>query len=242
MLLTTRGIVFNQVKFGETSIIARIYTEDGGIQSFLVRGARSRHARIRSAHLQHLSLVELEFNLRGNKEIQHLKNLKIAYPFRDIPFNMKKSAIAVFLNEILYKVIREEEANPGLFAYLYNAIQFLDLHAGSIGLFHHLFLIGLSRHLGFFPRDNYSEHHTLFDLQEGEFTGSGGQAELTGGPGASRMLHELMQMNFEDLGGLQSDNALRLELLEMLLRYYRLHIPGFGHVKSHLVLTEVFGK
>ncbi len=242
MLITTRGIVFNQVKYGETSIIARIYTEQSGLESFLIRGARSRHARIRAAHLQHLSLVELEYNRRSNKEIQHLKNLKIAHPFRDIPFNVKKSAIAVFLNEVLYKAIREEEPNPALFTFLFNAIQFLDLKSGSIRLFHHLFLILLSRHLGFFPRDNYSESHAYFDLQEGEFTRIEAPGDLVGERKVSGMLHGLMQMNFDDLDGNPSDAASRQELLELLLRYYRLHIPGFVNIKSHHVLSEVFGK
>jgi DNA repair protein RecO (recombination protein O) len=242
MLLTTRGIVFNQVKYGETSIIARIYTEHSGLQSFLIRGARSRHSRIRSAHLQHLSLVELEFNQRSNKEIQHLKSLKIAHPFRDIPFNVKKSAVAVFLNEILFKVIREEEANPALFSYLFNTIQFLDLKAGHVGLFHHLFLIQLSRHLGFFPRNNFSGQHIHFDLQEGEFTASESHGELVGNQRVSEMLHDLMQLNFDDLDGRSTDSALKQELLDLLLRYYRLHIPGFGTIRSHLVLSEVFGK
>lgn len=242
MLLTTRGIVFNQVKYGETSIIAKIYTRHSGLQSFLIRGARSKHARIRSAHLQHLTLIEMEVNQRSNKEIQYLKSLKILHPFRDIPFNVKKSAIAVFLNEVLYKVIREEEPNPELFSFLFNGIQLLDLKTGSLSLFHHLFLVRLSRYLGFYPRDNRSSRLENFNLQEGEFTDVSGTENLIATPPLSHYLHELMLINFEDLDGLVIPAASRQGLLEMLLNYYRLHIPGFVNVKSHLVLAEVFSK
>jgi DNA repair protein RecO (recombination protein O) len=242
MLLTTRGIVFNQVKYGETSIIAKIYTEQSGLQSFLIRGARSKHARIRAAHLQHLALLELEVNQRSNKDIQYLKSLKIAHPFREIPFNVKKSAIAMFLNEVLYKVIREEETNPELFRFLFNAIQFLDLKTGTLGLFHHLFLVRLSRYLGFYPRDNYTGRLTNFNLQEGEFTDTTGPENLIAPANLGGHLHDLMQVSFEELNGLSIGPAERQGLLEMLLNYYRLHVPGFSTVKSHMVLAEVFSQ
>ena len=242
MLLTTRGIVLNQVKYGETSIIARIYTEHSGLQSFIVRGARSRHSRIRSAHLQHLTLVELEVNQRSNKEIQYLKSLKIVHPFREIPFNIKKSAVAVFLNEVLNKVIREQEANPEMFGFLFNAIQLLDEKQEHTGLFHHLFLIALSRYLGFYPMDNFSEQKPRFDLQEGEFTSLSGPESLISNQQAGKLLHTLLNAGFEDLDKLKVEAESKQALLGLLLNYYSLHIPGFHNTKSHVILAEVFGK
>ena len=167
---------------------------------------------------------------------------EIRHPFRDIPFNVKKSAIAVFLNEVLYKVIREEEPNPELFSFLFNGIQLLDLKTGSLSIFHHLFLVRLSRYLGFYPRDNRSSRLKNFNLQEGEFTDVTGPENLIAAPPLSQYLHELMLINFEDLDGLVIPAASRHGLLDMLLNYYRLHLPGFVNVKSHLVLAEVFGK
>lgn len=240
MLVSTRGIVLNQIKYGESSIIARIYTEQLGLVSFLIRGARSKKARIRSAHLQHLTLVDIELNHRVNKDLQHLKNLKIAFPYKDIPFNIRKSAIAVFLNEILNKVIREEEANPELFTFLFNAIQFLDLKPGSISLFHHFFLLILTKFLGFYPRDNYSEQLQVFDLESGEFTRSMGTATLFANPDISKALHLLLQGGLEEMDNISLSPTIRNELLEMLLDYYRLHIPGLAEVKSYQVLKEVF--
>jgi len=242
MLQTTRGIVFNQVKYGETSIIAKIYTEQLGLQSYLIRGARSRKAKIRTAHLQHLTLIELEVNQRRNKEIQHLKSLKITYPFRDIPFNMKKGAVVIFLTEVLYKVIREEEPNQELFSFLYNAIQFLDLKEGNIGAFHYLFLIRLSKFLGFFPRDNFSKSIPNFDLQEGEFTAINGPDNRITKPPLSPLLHELLSLNFKGLDKVNIPFEMRNKMLEMILNYYQLHIPGLANIKSHLILSEVFNK
>lgn len=240
MLKTTRGIVLNQVKYGESSIIARIYTEQLGIQSYLIRGARSKKAKIRAAHLQHLTLVELEVNQRVNKDIQHLKSLKIAYPFKDIPFNIKKSAVVVFLNEVLYKVIREEEPNHELFEFLFNAIQFLDLTTGSVGLFHHTFMVILSKFLGFYPRNNYSEGQANFDLEAGEFTSMSGPQQLYATPPVSLAFHEVLIAGIDDMDKLSIPSAVRNGLLEMLINYYRLHVPGLKEIKSYSVLTEIF--
>ncbi len=242
MLQTTRGIVFNQVKYSETSVIAKIYTEEFGMQSYLVRGARKSKAKIKSAHLQHLTLVELEVNKRDSKDIQHLKGLKIAYPFQSIPFNIKKSSVIVFLNEVLYKTIKEEESNPELFNFLFNAIQFLDLTEESIAFFHHFFLIQLTRFLGFFPRSNFSEQNKYFDLQEGEFTSMQGPGSLFADLSLSDYLNQLILVNFEEIGSIKGNSQLRNELLEVLINYFRLHIPGISGFKSFEVLKEVFGE
>lgn len=242
MLVSTRGIVLNQIKYGESSIIARIYTEHLGLISFLIRGARSKKARIRSAHLQHLTLVDIELNQRLNKDLQHLKNLKIAHPFKDIPFNMRKSAIAVFLNEILNKVIREEEPNPELFGFLFHSIQFLDLKPGSVSHFHHFFLVMLSKFLGFYPRNNYSEKELVFDLEAGEFCAALGPKTLFATPEVSLGLHKILQGGLEEMDTINLPPHVRYDLLEMLLDYYRLHIPGLVEVKSYQVLREVFSE
>jgi DNA repair protein RecO (recombination protein O) len=241
MLQTTRGIVFQQLKYGESSIIVRIYTESLGLQSYMIRGFRRKSSRIRPAHLQHLTLVELEVNQRDNKSLQHLKELRVVFPYSTLPFDVKKSAVAVFLNEILNKTIREEEANPGLFRFLESSFQFLDTMTGSISLFHHAFLIRLSKFLGFFPKDNYTPERSGFNLLEGEFTSGTGPKNTIAPPDIGKSLHRLLNLDFERMGTLRLKSSVRQELLEMLLNYYRHHVPGLTSIKSAEILKEVFG-
>lgn len=241
MLQSTRGIVFQQVKYGESSIIARIYTESLGLQSYMIRGIRRKSSRIRPAHLQHLTLVELEVNQRENKSLQHLKELRIAFPYNTIPFDVKKSAVVVFLNEILNKTIREEEANPGLFQFLESSLQILDTMPGSIGLFHHVFLIRLSKFLGFFPKDNYEPGKSCFNLLEGEFTAHTGQKNVIAPASTGKTLHHLLNLDYENNGTLRLIASERQDLLDMLLDYYRHHVAGLTPIKSVEILKEVFG-
>ena len=45
MLATTEGIVLHTIKYGESSVIATIYTRDFGRQSYLVNAAHGKHSK-----------------------------------------------------------------------------------------------------------------------------------------------------------------------------------------------------
>lgn len=240
MLQSTRGIVFHQFKYSETSIIVKIYTEDFGLQSYIVRGARRKKAKIRASHLQHLTLVELEVSHKASKDLQHIRELKIIHPFQSIPLDIRKSSIVIFLNEVMYKTIIEEEANPELFNYIFNAIQILDMAEDNISLIHILFLIQLTKFLGFYPKNNYSTLAPNFDLQEGKFSKIEGPGTVIAKEPLSSYISQLCNATFENLDKLSIKKSYKNDLLETILNFYRLHLPGISEFKSHAVLKSVF--
>lgn len=240
MLQSTRGIVFHQIKYSETSIIAKIYTEQFGLQSFMVRGARKKHAKIKASQLQHLALVDLEIIRKESKDLHIIKELKIRFPFQSIPLDIRKSTILIFLNEVLYKVIKEEESNPELFEYIQNAILILDLKTSHFSTIHFLFLIHLTRFLGFFPKNNYSESNPNFDLEEGLFNNSMGPDSLIALEPYSTYISTMCDTSFEKIDELQIKSAHKNKLLEIILNFYKLHLPGINEFKSHTVLQSVF--
>lgn len=240
MLHSTRGIVFHQVKYSETSIIAKIYTEQFGLKSYIIRGARKKKSNTQAALLQHLNLLELEVYQRDKKEIQQVREIKIASPFKNTPFDIRKSSILIFLNEILYQTIREEEANPELFQFLYQALQFLDKKEKNLAGFHFIFLIQLTRFLGFFPRNNYSETLETFDLTEGEFCSTSLTSNYFAPAPYGRVLSQIMELHLED--SYQIPSSLRNNLLEIIINYYKLHVPGMKDIKSLDVLKSIFDK
>jgi len=239
MLYKTRGIVLNSIKYSETSLIVKIYTEEFGLQSYMVSGVRSKSAKIKPALLQNFSLVELEVYHKEKKNIQIIKELRPGFTFTSIPFNMKKSAVAVFMNEIFNKSVREEEQNTDLFNFLYEAIKLLDLETGSIANFHLLFMVHLSKFLGFFPKNNFSVQNNTFDLQEGVFKRQYLPGDIFIIMPGSESLNSLMNSSFNSLSQLVISAKIRGFLLEGLIKYYTLHLPGFGTVRSHIVMKEV---
>ena len=110
MLQKTRGIVLHSVTYSETSLVVKIYTEAFGLQSYLLKGAKGKRSSFRPVFFQPLNLLDAVVYKNEKTALQSMKEVQLAHPFRSIPFDIRKSSIALFLNEILYKSIREEEA------------------------------------------------------------------------------------------------------------------------------------
>jgi len=235
----TRGVVLHHVKYSESSIIAKIYTEEFGIQSYLVRGVRKKGSKMKSGLFQALSLVDMVVYYKQKSNIQHLKEIKSAFPYTSIPFDIKKSTIVIFINEILYKTLREEESNPALFNYIFEAIKFLDQKEDRFSDFHILFILKLSKHLGFFPKENYSTINKIFDLSEGIFLNKvPAHLHFIEEP-LSQYLSKYLSLEFENLDQNRIPSSIRKDLLERLLEYFKLHSEGFGNLKSYPILQTI---
>lgn len=235
----TRGIVLKQIKYSDTSIIAKIYTESFGIQSYIVKGARKKSSRIKTGLFQSLSLIDMVVYHKEKSNIQSLKEIKSAFPFTSIPFDIKKSTIAIFITEILYKSLKEEETNPALFNFIYDAIVFLDKKKEKFADFHLLFMIKLSRYLGFAPKRNYSKQNDIFDLIEGSFVNRIPVHFHFIEEPLSKNFSDYLEIGFEDLEQNKIPSSMRKKLLECLLEYYKLHLEGFGDIKSYPILQTV---
>ena len=240
MLHTTRGIVLQTFSYTDSSVITKIYTELFGLQSYLVNAAHSRRSATRAGLLQPLTLVECVVYKKEKKQLQRIKEIKCAQPYADIPHNIAKSSIALFLNEILCKSIREEECDQQLYEFIHHSLLLLDLSTASCANFHLYFMLRLSRHLGFFPSNNFSASQKYFDLQEGFFKTFEPHHALFISPLLAEKLNVLMNSSFENIAALPISAAERKQLLENLITYYELHIPALRNVRSHKVLEEIF--
>ncbi|HEY6162050.1 MAG TPA: DNA repair protein RecO [Bacteroidia bacterium] len=239
MLHTTRGIVLQTFPYTDSSLVTKIYTEAFGLQSYLANAAHSKRSGTRANLLQPLNLVECVVYKKEKKQLQRIKEIRIEHPYNSIPMDVRKSSIVLFLDEILYRSIHEEEPNAGLFEFVRSSLLVLDLKTGSCADFHLYFLVQLSRYLGFYPSGNFSEEEKYFDMQDGVFRGTEPSHPLRLEPGLARRLDELMRGNYESIPSLGISHMERKALLEKLIQYYELHVPGLREIKSHKVLEEV---
>src|SRR3990172_7140574 len=122
MIYKTRGIVLHHIKYSETSVIAKIYTELFGLQSYLINGVRSQKAKVKANLLQPLSLVDMIVYHKEKKGLQRIRDVSGNPPLSSIPYDFPKSSVALFIAEILYKSIREEEANTNMFEFIFHSI------------------------------------------------------------------------------------------------------------------------
>ena len=149
MLHKTRGVVFRFTKYGESSIIVNIFTEMFGLQSYIVNGVRSRTAKSRIALYQPLTLLELIVYHRENANINRIKEVKCLYPYQSLYLDMRKSAVALFINEIINKTVKEESHADEMCGFMIKSFVTLDQLDSQIENFHLRFLLKLSRLLGF---------------------------------------------------------------------------------------------
>ncbi len=239
MIESTKGIVFQSVKYSETSIIVKIFTESLGIQSYIIKGVRSKKAKMKTALFQPLQLLEITANHRENKNLNFLKEARVAFAYQSIPFDMQKRAVLMFLTEVLVRSIKEESANQTLFDWLWQSLIWYDMAASSDPDFHLVFLMQLSKFLGFYPK-NPERASGYFDLQEGVFVNSEPPHPNYISGVYTEKFHQLSLISFTDLSSLSFTANQRRKLLNILITYYQLHLSGFGKLKSLEVLQQLF--
>jgi DNA repair protein RecO (recombination protein O) len=240
MIHKTRGIVLHTIKYSDSSVISHIYTENFGRQSFIVSGARGRKSSARVNLLQHLSILEMEVYIKHNRDLQRIKEIRLHENFSSIPYDPVKNAVALFLAEILYRTLQEQECNIPLFLYLLNAIKILDLSEKGFANFHLIFLIGLTRHLGFFPNYDITDTAEFFDIENARFTNKRPPHSNIIPPPGGRYLAEIMKCSFENMDRLKLNAETRNLLVSGILKYYSFHISGLGIIKSFAILREIF--
>ena len=246
MQVKSKGVVLRVQKYNDEAQIVDVFTEQEGRVGFLVRISRSRRSAVRNTLFQPLSLVELEWNHRVGGGLQRLKGAA-ALPLLSIPYEPYKASIALFLAEFLSYAVREEQDSRWLFAYVIHSVEWLDACSGRFSNFHLVFLLQLSRFLGFYPnlslsgKESFVPEEAYFDLESGCFVMLRPQHSHFVEAREARLLPLLMRLRYETMHLLRLSGAERSRLLGVINEYYRLHIPGFPELKSMAVLRELFG-
>jgi DNA repair protein RecO (recombination protein O) len=224
MLYKTRGIALSYIRYRDTSIIARIYTELFGVQSYIVNGVRSAGARIQLVLFQPLTLLDLVVYHNRKSEIHRIREIKCPTPYGSIPYDMRKTSLALFLSEFLGKLLREEEENSPMFDFVRASLLDLDGCAEGFENFHLQFLLRLAAWVGIAPESAYAlarEINSPVSVDEA----------LLG------KLEELRDHPYFTPASLASKE--RNLLLDTVINFYRYHFDQMGSIRSVEVLREV---
>ena len=239
MLEKTRGIFLHAIKYSETSLIATIYTETYGRQSFIINGMHGKNSSVRASAFQPLYLLDLELYYKAGRDIQRLKNARIINPYTSIQFDIRKSSQVFFLAEILYKCLREEEPNAELFNFIYHSLTFLDMSDSGISNFHLWFLFKLTKFLGINPSQENSQISNFFDMQSAAFVSHEPLHSQFTDKHSTVLFSRLFEVDFSTIETLDYTQNERKIVLEKLLEYYKIHFDNLGEIKSLSVLKEV---
>ena len=151
MYIRTRGIVLNHLKYGETSLIVRVFTEYSGLQSFIIKGFRSSKNKGKISLFQPLSLIEIDLPEHQKSELIIFKDARLLHHYSGMSNTIEKHSIFVFLSEVLNKILCFSQAEKELFTFVYNSLISLDTTNKSCNNFHLIFLNDLTDYLGIRP-------------------------------------------------------------------------------------------
>ena len=238
MIYQTRAIVLRTVKYGETSLIVDMYTEQKGHQTFIVHSVRKAKATTPPSYLQLMSLVDMVAYHSDHKKIHHIKEIRLDRPFQSIPFDMRKSSVITCLAEITSKCITTSYPQPELFNFLHDELVAYDQPETFDRDFLIRYLVTLTHHLGFgmeVPDENVEAKY--LDLMEGNMV-------------STKPMHPYF-MYAEDIASLQQiifagkENRAevpletRRRIIDQIILYYQLHVESLREVKSLSIWREL---
>jgi len=240
MIRKTRGIVLHTTRYGESSLVVHCYTEQYGRQTYMVKGVRKSRKQNRSNLFQPLFILDFEVYHKNTSGIQLVKEVNRAMPLNSIPFDITKSTQAIFMAEVLYRVLKEEESNPMQAHFLINTIQYLDALEEPSPDFHILFLFQLSKHLGFYPQNNYGDGSLFFNLTSGRYKSHLADREVQLNEADSLLWYRYNCLDFQEIKESEFNGSQRKTMLNNLVRYFKFHVDGMGDIRSLEVLHTFF--
>lgn len=245
MLLSTPGLVLHTTPYGETSVVAKVFTRQLGVQSYLVKGVRSRSGRAKQSFFSPLTSLDMVVYDSRRGELSYIKELSPRHP--DHAADALANAHRFFMAEVLYRSLREDEPLPDLWDYVEHT------EADNLGVLGETlnhdastpssvdlpicFLLTVAHHLGIEPLDNHTPHNPYFDLQEGRFVDSPTETTLT--RDHSALLHDYLVASISTFHSPLSTLSSRRAIIDALIAYYQLHLSSFRHFRSHEILHTI---
>ena len=237
-VVTTKAIVLSTLKYSDSSLIVKSYTQEEGLKSYLIRGIlKAKKGGLKIAYFQPLNQLNIVASHRNKGSLNTIKEAQISYPYKTIYKNIIKQSVVLFLSEVLSYSIKEEEKNNALFEYIETGLVWLDLH-DKVANFHLLFLLNLTRFLGFYP-DLTEKEKIGFDLLEGNFTDVTSQKNVIYGNNFYQF-NKLLGINFDSIENVSFNKQERQIVLKIIIQYFELHLDGFKKPKSLQILETVF--
>jgi DNA repair protein RecO (recombination protein O) len=235
-----RGIVLHTMRYGENSLIVFMLTDVIGRQNYLIQGLRNGKNN-KTALYQPMFVVDFVGLESPRLQMHRMKEAINAMPLHTVPFDVRKSTIALFMAETLYRLVREAEPQSPLFDFVTESIAALDAldSDAATANFHLWFLVNLSFHLGFYPGNEYLPGG-WFDIREGLFAPRKPSHGLVLDPDNALILNVMMITEPSELGTIQLSRTSRAAFLTAMLTYFGYHLDATNNIRSIEILRDVF--
>lgn len=236
----SEAIVLHSFRYGDRRMIVDMFTRRHGRVSFAVPLPATPKGRLKKQFFQPLTLLTIEADVRPRLQLQKLGAAAILVPLPSLQAHPAKLSMALFLAEFLYHALKGEQHNEPLFDYVADSLQWLDAAEGHVANFHLVFVMRIARFLGFYPNlDGYTEG-CYFDLRNSSFCRQPPVHRDVLLPQEAEKVVLMMRMDYPTMHLYRLSRHDRGRLIEIALRYYRLHLPAFPELRSLSVLQETW--
>ncbi len=238
MVVATKAIVFSALKYSEADLIVTCFTQEAGIKSYMLRGVfKSKKGAVRVSYFQPLMQLDIVANHKNKGTLEYIKDVKVTQAYKTLHTNIVKMGVVMFTAEMLKSCIKEEEKNESLYNFIEESINWLD-EAEEISNFHISFLLQLTKYLGFYP-DTSDKEAQFFNLLEGYFENFETSRYSISGI-STEALKQFLDKNLQQTAAIKLSKSERAGTLDLLIKYYQLHIQNFQIPKSLAVLGQLY--
>lgn len=222
-------------KYGDTSLVVKIFTQQQGNQSFIIKNAFRKNNRFAASYFSPLAMMDISYDDHSKSSLKYLKDIAPHHGSQPLFYDPAKNSILLFYNEILYKLLMDSGEDEVLFDFLRTEINRVHEADGNFAELPIRFLLRLSRVMGYYPEDNFSAENGFFSLQECRFQRF--YVEDAGFLSAqtSEYLHRLL--NTED--PVPVSRGVRNSLLKNLVAYFQMHNEQIRKIESLEILSTV---
>lgn len=240
MLTKTSAIVLRSIKLGDNKMIIHFLTCEGERLSCVVSIGRSPQSHVKHFLFLPLTMMEIEYDHRRSSDLQRLRTAHIAMPYTTLTTDAVKLSTALFLAEFIHYATIAEQQNSPLYDYMVNSLQWLDGCPTAAPNFHIVFMMRLSRFIGFFPLTDDYARGDYFDLRQARFVDSVPQhSDYLDKTDSANML-TLLRMDYNTMHLFRMSHDERNRITDIILQYYRLHVPAFPELKSLSVMRDIW--
>lgn len=240
MLVKTKGIILHTIAYNDSYSIIHVYTEAFGRASYFVPRRKGKKTTLSKALFIPLSVLEMEVEHLNKRDIHRIKETRISFPQTDIYCNPVKNIMALFLAEVLFRVVKDTEPDPPLFNFLNSSIQLLEITEEGVANFHIVFLLRLLTYLGIYPNTEENKVKSYFDMLNGVFVSSTPVHRHFLNREESETFGRLLRISFENMSLYSFSRKERVAIINRIIEYYRLHMPEFPEIKSISVMQSLF--
>ncbi len=232
--------MLSTINYNDKYVLVQIFTESFGRVTYMVSKAKGKNTKAPKSLFSPLALLDLEVEHQASRDIQRVREARSELFLYDISGSLSKTSMAFFMSEFLSRVLRDTNDSQLLFSFLEQSVQILEITDKSIANYHLVFMLKLSHFLGFYPNLEEYRENSLFDMINGEFVTYQPLHKHFLNRTDSKALSLLARISFENMHRFVFSRQDRINIINKILEYYRLHLYDFPALKSLDVLHELF--